>query len=362
MPSFNDIRQIFPAAIPEWRDELIRLAPILCAAHGVTTFRRWQHFLGQIGAETAGISIPHMRENMNYSASRMLEVFRNRVTPEEAVRLAHNPAAIAEHVYGRGTKVGGWLGNTEPGDGAAFIGRGLLQTTGRTAYTKIGKELGVDLATHPELMDQPEIGIRAAFADWEALGANALADTDDIYAVTRRVNGGLNGIEDRKTFLATAKRLWPGDGNMGLDPVPVPAPVPKPQLGPAAPPVTQPPVAVNPPMTPQDHADNSRTGWTLRLMFHTWWLSAVAYFGLNNSDTVLRLLQANNIAAVEGSVHAFKHLVASEIDILAPVGFLAVGVAVVLAIRYWLSAINEGRYVARASGITLNPGAGSGTA
>ena len=242
------LARMFPRAVPALLDALAELAPELCAREHITTPRRWVHFVAQIDAECDGLSLWPLRENMNYSASRMLEVFPGRVTREKALAIAHQPAAIAEHMYGVGTKVGGWLGNREPGDGARFIGRGLIQTTGRDAYTKIGAAMGVDLVSHPELLERADYAVRSAFADWTLMRVNPLADADDVTAVTRRVNGGRNGLPRRKAALARAKAIWGNgmlvtvapaastpaeapDGPTTPSPLPVPLPPPVPTAG-----------------------------------------------------------------------------------------------------------------------------------
>lgn len=90
------------------------------------------------------------------------------------------------------------LGNTEPGDGFRFRGRGLIQITGRANYAAAGRALGVDLLAEPEMLEQPGLAARSAAWWWAAHGLNELADTGDVRACTRRINGGLNGIDDRE--------------------------------------------------------------------------------------------------------------------------------------------------------------------
>jgi putative chitinase len=89
------------------------------------------------------------------------------------------------------------LGNTQAGDGVKFKGRGLIQITGRSNYDICGNALGLDLLDNPALLETPENATRSAAWWWQKHGCNELADSGDIYAVTKRVNGALNGIDDR---------------------------------------------------------------------------------------------------------------------------------------------------------------------
>jgi len=102
------------------------------------------------------------------------------------------------------------LGNTQPGDGPLFKGRGLIQLTGRANYAKYGPLLGVDLIADPSAAAEPVMSLKIACEFWKQLGLNAYADQDDVVTVTRRINGGLNGLDDRKALLATAKAVLSG--------------------------------------------------------------------------------------------------------------------------------------------------------
>lgn len=97
------------------------------------------------------------------------------------------------------------LGNTEPGDGARFKGRGLLQITGRAGYAACGAALGVDLITDPGLLESPELATRSAAWWWAAHGCNEIADKGDFKALTKRINGGYNGYADRLAYWERAK-------------------------------------------------------------------------------------------------------------------------------------------------------------
>lgn len=96
------------------------------------------------------------------------------------------------------------LGNTEPGDGFKFRGRGLLQTTGRANYRSTSEALGVDFEGRPELLATAEYAARSAAWFWKNRGLNELADAGDFRKITLRINGGTNGMEDRLRLHAVA--------------------------------------------------------------------------------------------------------------------------------------------------------------
>jgi len=96
------------------------------------------------------------------------------------------------------------LGNTEPGDGKRFLGRGLIQLTGRANYRVCGDALGLDLIDSPRLLEQPPAACRSATWFWQRHDLNTLADQEQFRAITRRINGGLNGIQEREAYYARA--------------------------------------------------------------------------------------------------------------------------------------------------------------
>lgn len=97
------------------------------------------------------------------------------------------------------------LGNTQPGDGKRYKGRGVLQCTGRANYRTYGRLIGIDLERHPELAGNPAIGLHIALEYWRSRHLNSLADADDVEGVTRKINGGTNGLVDRRAHLAKVK-------------------------------------------------------------------------------------------------------------------------------------------------------------
>ncbi|MBW4022540.1 MAG: peptidoglycan-binding protein [Proteobacteria bacterium] len=97
------------------------------------------------------------------------------------------------------------LGNVEPGDGPRYKGRGLIQLTGRANYAATGTELGLDLGGNPLSVNDPISYLLVACAFWTSQRINPHCDADDLYAVTRLVNGGLTGLDSRRAYLARAK-------------------------------------------------------------------------------------------------------------------------------------------------------------
>lgn len=139
------------------------------AAYAIETPLRIAHFMGQVAHECAGF----------------------RTTEEFA------SGAIYE---GRTD-----LGNTEAGDGRRYKGRGLIQLTGRANYRRLGGILSLPLEDQPELAADPQTSLAIACEYWKMRSINDPADQDDLLTVTRRVNGGLKGLEDRRSYLRKAK-------------------------------------------------------------------------------------------------------------------------------------------------------------
>lgn len=99
------------------------------------------------------------------------------------------------------------LGNVQAGDGKRFKGRGPIQLTGRANYRSYGRRLGIDFESHPEVVALPSVGLMVACSYWSTHGLNALADADDLRAITRKINGGFNGLTERATALGRMKEL-----------------------------------------------------------------------------------------------------------------------------------------------------------
>ena len=97
------------------------------------------------------------------------------------------------------------LGNTQTGDGKRYKGRGPIQLTGRANYRKYGQSLGIDFENNPEIVAIPSVGLLVACKFWSDNDLNVVADRDDVTTITRRINGGLNGFEDRKNKLSMIK-------------------------------------------------------------------------------------------------------------------------------------------------------------
>lgn len=100
------------------------------------------------------------------------------------------------------------LGNTTAGDGAKFKGRGIIQITGRYNYMQVGNALGVDLISNPERLADYDLACLSAAWWWSTNQLNEFADKDDIQLITRRINGGFNGLEDRINYLNRAKQVF----------------------------------------------------------------------------------------------------------------------------------------------------------
>ncbi|MEM6356762.1 MAG: peptidoglycan-binding protein [Pseudomonadota bacterium] len=110
-----------------------------------------------------------------------------------------------EYASGRAYEGRRDLGNTRPGDGPRFKGRGLIQLTGRANYRRYGRSIGLDLEAAPEQAAEPRLSLRLACLYWQDRGLALPARADDLETVTRGVNGGLNGLADRRRYLARAK-------------------------------------------------------------------------------------------------------------------------------------------------------------
>lgn len=143
--------------------------PEVLEKYSINTLNRLAHFLAQIGHES-----DHFQTLREYASGVAYEGRKD-------------------------------LGNVRAGDGKRYRGRGAIQLTGRANYKKFGDQLGIDFENNPELAEQPKYSALTAGAYWNDRKLNAHADKDDVVTITRRINGGLNGLEARKAMLARAK-------------------------------------------------------------------------------------------------------------------------------------------------------------
>jgi len=170
---------------------------------GIDTPLRKAHFLSQLAHESGGLK--YSQENLNYSAKGLRSVFGKYFkTMEMAEAYARQPEKIANRVYAN--RMGN--GDEASGDGWKYRGRGLIQLTGKENYQKFGQDHGVDCVNNPDLILDPELALTSACWFWKKRNLNRYADDDDLHMVTKRINGGTNGILHRQHYLESFKRLY----------------------------------------------------------------------------------------------------------------------------------------------------------
>lgn len=168
---------------------------------------RMAAFLAQVGHESAQLT--RLVENLNYDAAGLARVWPKRYARDDgkpnalAMNLARHPQAIANNTYA--DRNGN--GNEASGDGWTYRGRGLLQVTGRANYRATGSGIGQPLEDVPDLLARPEFAALSAAWWWAGHGLNELADAGRFEDITRRINGGLNGLEERVKFWRRAQEV-----------------------------------------------------------------------------------------------------------------------------------------------------------
>lgn len=170
------------------------------AEYGITTPARQAAFLAQVAHESARLGV--LEENLNYSAEGLVKVFPRHFPALKAAALyARRPEKIASKVYAN--RLGN--GDEESGEGWLYRGRGLIQITGADNYRACGTALGLDLIASPEKLTIPRPAAFSAAWFWSSRNLNALADHGDFTAITKAINGGTNGLQDRLALFGTAK-------------------------------------------------------------------------------------------------------------------------------------------------------------
>jgi len=157
----------------------------------INTALRKAAFIGQCGHESGGFRV--LEENLNYKPEALMRVWPSRFDAENVDEYAHKPEKIANKVYAG--RMGN--GNEESGEGWKYHGRGLIQLTGKDNYTLCGDSLQADLLHHPELLVGQQYAALSAGWFWRKHGLNELADTKQYETMTKRINGGLLGQDDR---------------------------------------------------------------------------------------------------------------------------------------------------------------------
>jgi putative chitinase len=180
---------------PKWEEPLLATFN----KYEINTPKRQAAFIGQCAHESGNFT--QLEENLNYSTQALMRVWPSRFPDlETAKKYAYHPEMIANKVYA------GRLGNTQENDGWNFHGRGLIQLTGRENYERCGSSLGVDFIGDPARLLNPKYAALSAGWFWNKKGLNELADQQEHGMLTKRINGGTHGLDDRlqKTTKALA--------------------------------------------------------------------------------------------------------------------------------------------------------------
>ena len=194
---YNIDLQKFKETFPNCKnpDVLVNLFDNILNQSGINTKERVCMFLAQCGHESGDFTI--FNENLNYSAKGLLATFPKYFKSEtEALAYERKPEKIANKVYAN--RMGN--GPEGSGDGWKYRGRGMIMTTGKANYAEFSKYSGIDAVNNPDLLSTDiSVAIKSAIWFWNKNKLNSYCDNNDFIGLTKRINGGLNGLPDRET-------------------------------------------------------------------------------------------------------------------------------------------------------------------
>ena len=216
----DQLRAMIPTntEVEEWCEELNKALP----KYGITTPQRIAGFVSQCSHESQDFRA--LSENLSYRQETLLKVFPRYFGPgkRNAAEYARNPEKIANYVYMDEFRTSK-LGNTQPGDGWRSRGRGLKQLTGRDNYTRFAKDYNMTAEQAAEWLETKEGALASALWFWNTNKLNAIADTADVAALTKKINGGNIGLADRQARYTKAMAALGGKVSA---PAPAPAKAP----------------------------------------------------------------------------------------------------------------------------------------
>jgi putative chitinase len=188
--TYEQMQQIIPSNqyAVQWCDALNKILP----DYNITTPNRVSGFVAQCAHESAGFTA--LVENLNYRKESLQRVFAKYFNNDAiAEQYAHKPEMIANRVYAN--RMGN--GNEASGDGFRYCGRGLIQLTGHDNYQSFADSVEMDVTDVPEYLGTFEGAVQSACWFWETNNLNQYADSNDITTMTKRINGGTIGLDDR---------------------------------------------------------------------------------------------------------------------------------------------------------------------
>jgi putative chitinase len=209
--NFNFTEQQLAQLIPgnpyvaQWYQALNMILP----DYGIDTVPRVAAFIAQCAHESANFKF--LKENLNYRAETLMKVWPSRFTSIDLARqYAMQPEKIANKVYG------GRMGNgtEETGDGWRYAGKGLIQLTGKDNYTRFAESIDTPVEEIPEYLSTFEGAVQSACWFWETNNLNQWADAGDILTLTKRINGGVIGLDDRIKHYKHAMQVLGGAGHV----------------------------------------------------------------------------------------------------------------------------------------------------
>lgn len=197
-----DVEKIAPKAKFEFKLALQNSLSLLDSKFEINNKLRWAHFLAQCAHESMDFTV--FIENLNYSAERLVLVFP-KYFPNFSIAKEYDrkPEKIANIIYAN--RMGN--GNTASGDGWKYRGRGLIQLTGKYNYHRLNLSIDNDVINNPDYVASNEGAILSAAWFWHTNNLNSLADKDDCELITRKINGGLMGLQDRIAKLQKYKSI-----------------------------------------------------------------------------------------------------------------------------------------------------------
>lgn len=181
-----------------WANLLNQILP----KYEINTFDRITQFLAQIIHESMGFS--RLEENLNYKAQRLCEVWPTRFSKVTSEKFCGNKEMIANIAYA--SRMGN--GDVLSGDGFKYRGRGLIQLTGKTNYINMAKSMGLTVYELTEKLSEPRTALITACSFWKRNGCNELADKRKLTDITVIINGGRNGLTERKITLNNVVNIF----------------------------------------------------------------------------------------------------------------------------------------------------------